>query len=260
MAGRYFDIPFARDGDRVSTPDDIQLDGSVSYVEGFGFDYERPAIDPVTGQPDPLYKPIPRDGWNGLLYDVTEALGIIQRQGFADWTVDAVPYEANSWVRHNGGVWYAQVPTSGEPGISPDWVSVPLPSSRYAVATGAANAYAATYQPSIAALADGMELSFRVPAANTGTSTLNINGLGAKAVRGLFGALQGGELAVGGTARVIYNQPLDAFVLAECGGGALQVPNAVQSQQAITRGQVEALIAAIPRGVSVAKTYFMGQN
>lgn len=122
MAGRYFDIPFARDGDRVSTPDDIQLDGSVSYVEGFGFDYERPAIDPVTGQPDPLYKPIPRDGWNGLLYDVTEALGIIQRQGFADWTVDAGTYPVNSWVRHSGKTWQSIAPTTGEPGVSPDWI------------------------------------------------------------------------------------------------------------------------------------------
>ena len=257
---RFFDVPFARDGDKTAIPDGLQLDGSVSYEEGFGFDYERPAIDPITGQPDPLYKPVPRGGMNALFNDVTEALGIVQRQGFADWVVDAVPYPVNSWVRHSGDVWYAQVQTSGEPGISPDWVSVPLPSSRYAVATGAANAYAATYQPSIVALADGMELSFRVPAANTGASTLNANGLGAKAVRGLFGALQGGELAAGGIARVVYNQPLDAFVLAECGGGALQVPDSVQSQQAITRGQVEALIAAIPRGVSVAKTYFMGQN
>lgn len=257
---RFFDVPFALNGDKTTIPDGLQLDGSVSYEEGFGFDYERPAIDPLTGQPDPLYKPVPRDGTNTLFYEVTDALGVIQRQGFADWTTDAGTYEANSWVRHNGSVWYAQVQTSGEPGISPDWVSLPLPSSRYAVATGAANAYAATYQPSIAALTDGMELSFRVPAANTGASTLNANGLGAKTVRGLFGALQGGELAVGGIARVVYNQPLDAFVLAECGGGALQVPDAVKSQQAITRGQVEALIAAIPRGVTIAKTYFMGQN
>ena len=121
MAGRYFDIPFARDGDRVSTPDDIQLDGSVSYVEGFGFDYERPAIDPVTGQPDPLYKPIPRDGWNGLLYDVTEALGIVQQQGFADWTAEGAPYPVAAVVRHADQVWQAQVQTSGVPGVSLDW-------------------------------------------------------------------------------------------------------------------------------------------
>ena len=118
---RFFDVPFARDGDKTTIPDGLQLDGSVSYEEGFGFDYERPAIDPLTGQPDPLYKPVPRDGMNALFADVTEAVGVIQAQGFANWTLDGAPYAAASWVRHNGIVWRALVPTSGEPGVSLDW-------------------------------------------------------------------------------------------------------------------------------------------
>lgn len=119
---RFFDVPFARDGDKTTIPDSLQLDGSVSYTEGFGFDYERPAIDPITGQPDPLYKPVPRDGTNTLFYEVTDALGVIQRQGFADWTLEGAPYAAASWVRHNSIVWRSLVQTSGEPGISLDWV------------------------------------------------------------------------------------------------------------------------------------------
>lgn len=119
---RFFDVPFARDGDKTAIPDGLQLDGSVSYEEGFGFDYERPAIDPLTGQPDPLYKPVPRDGTNTLFYEVTDALGVIQRQGFADWTTDAGTYQANAWVRHTGKTWQSIAPTTGEPGVSPDWI------------------------------------------------------------------------------------------------------------------------------------------
>lgn len=118
---RFFDVPFARDGDKTTIPDGLQLDGSVSYEEGFGFDYERPAIDPLTGQPDPLYKPVPREGMNALFADVTEAVGVMQRQGFADWTIEGAPYAIASVVRHVNQVWQAQVPTSGVPGISPDW-------------------------------------------------------------------------------------------------------------------------------------------
>lgn len=118
---KFFDVPFARDGDRTTIPDSLQLDGSVSYEEGFGFDYERPAIDPITGQPDPLYKPVPRDGTNTLYYEITDALGVIQKHGFADWTIDAGAYPAAAWVRHVGRVWRSLVPTVGEPGVSLDW-------------------------------------------------------------------------------------------------------------------------------------------
>ena len=260
MAGRYFDVPFARDGDRVSTPDVLQLDGSVSFVEGFGFDYERPAIDPVTGQPDPLYKPIPRAGWNGLMHDITQAIGIMQQQGVADWTVDAVPYPVAAMVRHVNAVWYSlQDNNSGEPGVSATWVRLPLPSNRYAVGGGSANAYAATYVPALTALEDGTQVSFRVPANNTGASTFAPNGLTAKPIRGLGNlALQGGELAANGTARLQFSTALDCWVLLSCDNAALQIKPAVQSQQAITLQQLQDALAGA--GVPVAKVYWMGQN
>lgn len=113
MAGRYFEIPFAATGDRTVTPNAVQPDGSMSYSEGYGFDYER-------ANTDPAYKPVPRDGMNGLFYDVTEALGIIQKQGFADWTTDAQPYPVNATVRHNDVNWYSTIATNNdEPGVGP---------------------------------------------------------------------------------------------------------------------------------------------
>lgn len=102
MAGRYFGIPFATTGDRITVPDATQPDGSVSFTQGFGFDYERPNTDPA-------YKPVPRDGTNGLFHDITEALGIAQRQGVSDWTVDAQPYPINALVRHTDKVWRSLV-------------------------------------------------------------------------------------------------------------------------------------------------------
>lgn len=102
MAGRYFGIPFATTGDRITVPDATQPDGSVSFTQGFGFDYERPNTDPS-------YKPVPRDGTNGLFHDITEALGIAQRQGVSDWTVDAQPYPINALVRHTDKVWRSLV-------------------------------------------------------------------------------------------------------------------------------------------------------
>jgi hypothetical protein len=128
MAGRYFGIPFATTGDKTVTPDAVQPDGSVSYSEGFGFDYERPNTDPA-------YKPVPRDGMNGLFYDITEAIGILQRQGVADWTAGATPYAIKSIVRHNNAVWVSSTANnSSEPGIDTSWTSLPSSSDFGALA------------------------------------------------------------------------------------------------------------------------------
>lgn len=126
MAGRFFSVPFAFSGDRTVTPLPTQLDGSVSYTQGFTFDYERPNTDPD-------YKPVPRDGMNGLLFDITEAVGIIQRQGFADWTADAAPYAINSVVRHNNVVWRSTITNNSDtPGATSAWVDTAQPTHGFA--------------------------------------------------------------------------------------------------------------------------------
>lgn len=50
-----FKTPFATQGDKASIPVEIQPDGSVSYTQGYGYDYER---DQVT---DPAAKDIERE-------------------------------------------------------------------------------------------------------------------------------------------------------------------------------------------------------
>ncbi|HIE6441057.1 TPA: hypothetical protein ACXJSY_003562, partial [Proteus mirabilis] len=74
-----FKTPFATQGDKASIPVEIQSDGSVSYTQGYGYDYER---DQVT---DPAAKDIEREKMNGIFHDITEAIGEIQRFGFPKW-------------------------------------------------------------------------------------------------------------------------------------------------------------------------------
>ncbi|HCT5884303.1 TPA: phage tail protein, partial [Proteus mirabilis] len=38
---KIFKIPFATQGDKTVVPVEIQTDGSVSYTQGYGYDYER---------------------------------------------------------------------------------------------------------------------------------------------------------------------------------------------------------------------------
>lgn len=118
---RDFTIPFAAQGDRVEVPDDLQQDGSVSMNQGFGFDYERPNTDPT-------YKPIARDVFNGLMHDITELLGLLQRQGCADWSPAFSPYALNAVVRHNDRLWRSMVAdNASEPSDdTEDWHEVTI--------------------------------------------------------------------------------------------------------------------------------------
>lgn len=130
MAGKYFGIPFALSGDRAAIPDAAQPDGSVSFTQGFTLDYELENTDPN-------YKPVPREETNALYYDITEAVGIVQKQGFADWTIDAAPYQINAFVRHSDIVWINTIAAnSSEPGMSPTWVEFLYIDSGYRIQIG----------------------------------------------------------------------------------------------------------------------------
>lgn len=110
-----------------------------------------------------------------------------------------------------------------------------------AVDTGAANAYAVSYSPAITALTDGMVLWFKAKTANSGASTLNVNGLGAQPlVGGAHSALQGGEIVAGGKCQAVWRADISSWVLLECTGGALQVAPSTQSNHAVQLGQMQA--------------------
>src|SRR5476651_2283911 len=119
----------------------------------------------------------------------------------------------------------------------------------YAADTGSANSYAAAFTPAISVLTDGAKLTFQALTANTGASTLNVNGLGATPlIGGAQQPLQGGEIIVGGKAEVVYHSSLDSWIL-WTGGGSPQVPTATKSLHAVNMAQLS----------NSYITYFMGQ-
>lgn len=100
---KIFKIPFATQGDKTVVPVEIQTDGSVSYTQGYGYDYER---DQVT---DPAAKDIEREKMNSLFHDITESIGEMQLQGFAKWSEAGKPYAIRSVVYHNNKVWQSKI-------------------------------------------------------------------------------------------------------------------------------------------------------
>lgn len=86
---------------------------------------------------------------------------------------------------------------------------------------GSADAYTLTTAATIAAYADGLALAFRANHTNSGAVTVNVDGLGAKAVKKFPGAgvadLDAGDIQSGGVYRVAYSNAAGYFVLLGAG-------------------------------------------
>ncbi|WP_420911208.1 phage tail protein [Xenorhabdus bovienii] len=116
---KTFKTPFAAQGDRVSIPNEVQPDGSVSYTQGYGYDYER---DQNT---DPAAKDIEREKMNGMFHDITEAVGEIQTFGVAQWTIEAQPYPLRALVYHNQKLYQSRIENNKEdPQAGKGWVEL----------------------------------------------------------------------------------------------------------------------------------------
>jgi microcystin-dependent protein len=89
-----------------------------------------------------------------------------------------------------------------------------------AVDTGSVNAYAVALTAVPSSLADGLMVWLKPAATNTGASTLNVNSLGAKAIRSsVRSALVGGELLGGFWFLLKYSSTLDSFLIVSYHGG-----------------------------------------
>lgn len=71
---------------------------------------------------------------------------------------------------------------------------------------GVADAYTVTLSPAPGSYADYTDITVRIANANTGAATLNLNGLGAKAIKKFYNeALDSGDLAAGSIHRFVYD-------------------------------------------------------
>lgn len=138
----YFRTPFATAGDRTAIPNDVQPDGSVSFTDGYGTDYQ---LNPNT---DPAALNIERDKSNWLDYEMTLAIQRLQQFYAPDWISSTdnggAPFAYNNGaivLYTDGAYWQSIVATNtAEPGTDPTkWI---LFLSNYA--TAAALAAAAT--------------------------------------------------------------------------------------------------------------------
>lgn len=134
---------------------------------------------------------------------------------------------------------------------------LPLPAflwggaANFATDTGAANAYVVTNGSAyVTGYYDGLTLNIRALAANTGASTLNLNGLGLKAIVRADGtALQAGDILAGQPFSVIYNNAAGNFTIGITSGIAV---NALASATAASASASAASLSAAAAAASEA--------
>jgi hypothetical protein len=101
---KFFRVAFALSGTRTPVPDAADASGFVSYIEGYGADYQRPKTDPLS-------KNIERDKMNQVFFDLTTAIAELQSQGIPDFITTALnggspfPYAAKALVRYSGALY-----------------------------------------------------------------------------------------------------------------------------------------------------------
>lgn len=226
MDQHFFKTAFADSGDTAVIPEATQPDGSVSYEQGWGPDYQ---LDPAT---DPSAKLIPRDKSNGLMKNVTAAIQQYQIFGTPEFITSAnnggspYSYSKGARVRYDAGggtwsVWVSLVDANtATPGTdATKWQlaganAIQAQQGNWATDTGAANTYVLTPAPAIASYTDGLIFRFVPANANTGASTLAVSGLAGKAIVMPNGrALVSGDIPTGGLIEVCYSSATDKFVL-----------------------------------------------
>lgn len=103
MQQRYFDVAFALAGDQTTIPDASQPDGSMSFHDGYTYDYQRNIAT------DPAAKSIDRSQMNFLLNVITLAIQALQQTGVPEWITAAqnngvsFPYGKGSVVLYSAG-------------------------------------------------------------------------------------------------------------------------------------------------------------
>jgi hypothetical protein len=99
----FFQVPFGVSGDKTAVPVPVQVDGSISYTEGYGPNYQLPRAT------DPAALTIERNKFNQLYYAITSNIQQYQTHGTPEFIASsdnggaAYPYAKYARVRYDNG-------------------------------------------------------------------------------------------------------------------------------------------------------------
>ena len=95
---KVFRTAFAGSGDKMTVPETVQVDGSVSLPAGWGANYSK-----ATG--DPGYMPVGRTEMNGIINQITDGLIDLQTYGVPVWEALSGGWAVDARVYHSGTIY-----------------------------------------------------------------------------------------------------------------------------------------------------------
>lgn len=131
----------------------------------------------------------------------------------------------------------------------------------YGIDTVGTDDYVVTIAPAPTALTDGMAVLFKPGTANTGASTINVNGLGAKAIRKNYNTvLQTGDIVAQQRCIVVYDAANDWFQLISWPGVAGATTTSVQNGDSVYAADAQANDTYVITLSPVPAGYVAGQH
>lgn len=231
----YFDTVFGVDGTLTTVPDAVQSDGSVSYTQGYGPDYQ---LTPGTsGAKYPGIGDI-----NQIFNDITTALQQYQQNGIPPFITSAMnggtafSYAKYATVLYNGTAYISNTAANTDTPPSSKWNQISLSSVNQftgGTSTGSANAQVlASLNPAtgFSTSVNGQSITFTAGYTNTGSTTLAITSpsVSAQTIQKLSGGslvnLTGGEITATDNVTVSWNLSAGVFVLQTSGGLGSMAP------------------------------------
>lgn len=176
-----------------------------------------------------------------MLNDLNDALNTLQTN-FSGATAPANPKAYQLWAdtannmlkAYDGSVWLPIAKVVGGKWVSmSNGVIGTIP-----ISTGSANAYVVTYAPAPTALVTGQHYPFIASFVNTTAATLNVNGLGAKAItkQGAI-AIASGDIANGAVVDTVYDGTQFQMVSQVSSSGAGTVTS-IATNNGVTGGTI----------------------
>lgn len=95
---KVFRTAFASSGDKMTVPETVQVDGSVSLPVGWSVNYSK-----ATG--DPGYMPVGRTEMNGIINQITSGLIDLQTYGVPVWEALSGGWAVDARVYHSGTIY-----------------------------------------------------------------------------------------------------------------------------------------------------------
>jgi len=127
MTRKYFRTPFASAGDRTAIPDDHQVNGAVSYTDGFGVAYQGNL------EVDSSARAVERDKHNEILFELSNAIRVLQEFGGATDFITAAenvgvpfPYKQYCRVVYNGVVYESVIDNNTDVPPTANWAVVDI--------------------------------------------------------------------------------------------------------------------------------------